>query len=261
MRRLRALVSHYWFRSLHRRIALVWICMIAVLLAAQSATVLWLIERSRQLNDLERAERLSVSRSVATQLADSITNLPSLDLDAFVKDAVVRLKLRRYEMNLFVVMADGRVVGSPLLNVVMTVTTQLQAESVVPRVWEVGTYSAVSILVRGKPVGVVGITPFSTLQRFGWQIAAAGLILIAIGSILGAVLIGRPIRSRVLGLKEAASRLGQGDLSARASLEGVDEITELAESFNAMADDLSRHELALQTSDRLKAPAHCGRVT
>jgi signal transduction histidine kinase len=68
-------------------------------------------------------------------------------------------------------------------------------------------------------------------------------VLIAGGAaLLAALLLSRRILGPIEALTEAARRMGQGDLSRRVEVEGKDEIGELAQAFNAMADSLARVE-------------------
>jgi len=91
-----------------------------------------------------------------------------------------------------------------------------------------------------------------------WQLAAvAGLVLAAVG--IGSALLARSI-SRPLGtLSGAATRLGAGDLDARAALDQNDELGEVGRAFDGMADRvvaLLRAEKALLAgvSHELRTP-------
>ena len=58
-------------------------------------------------------------------------------------------------------------------------------------------------------------------------------------SLVFAVLIGRSLTRPILGVRDAAARLGAGDLDVRAEVQGHDELAELAQGFNDMAQSLS----------------------
>jgi signal transduction histidine kinase len=67
--------------------------------------------------------------------------------------------------------------------------------------------------------------------------------LIAGGAaVLAAFLLSRRILGPVEALTEAARRMGQGDLSRRVEVRSRDEIGDLAQAFNGMADSLARVE-------------------
>jgi two-component system sensor histidine kinase BaeS len=61
-----------------------------------------------------------------------------------------------------------------------------------------------------------------------------------------------PARRRLAALEHAAQRLGEGDLSARASPAGGDEIARVAAAFNRMAGELETRDAALRTADALR---------
>ncbi|MCB9556617.1 MAG: HAMP domain-containing protein [Deltaproteobacteria bacterium] len=65
------------------------------------------------------------------------------------------------------------------------------------------------------------------------------------------VLLSRRISKRISTLRVGAQQLSRGDLHARISIEGNDEYSELATTFNQMATDLDEHQQRLLTSQRL----------
>lgn len=78
--------------------------------------------------------------------------------------------------------------------------------------------------------------PLST----GPVLAAAGLV--AALAIAGSLLISRRVLRPVRALTGASRRLGEGDLTERVPVAGRDELADLAQSFNRMADSLQRGE-------------------
>jgi signal transduction histidine kinase len=80
------------------------------------------------------------------------------------------------------------------------------------------------------------------------------LIMVALGcTVLAALFIARDIGQPLRVLARAAFRFGKGDLSARAALEGRDEIAELGATFNTMAASTAEREAKLKEVDRLKS--------
>jgi signal transduction histidine kinase len=79
---------------------------------------------------------------------------------------------------------------------------------------------------------------FNSIGRFFlW----GGLIAVVVALILTFVL-SRRILSPVKALTSAAKKLGKGDFSQRVAVDDQGEVGELAESFNAMADNLEHNE-------------------
>ena len=71
-------------------------------------------------------------------------------------------------------------------------------------------------------------------------------------AIVVAMVLFYPARRRLRALEQAAHRLGEGDLSARAPQRGGDEIARVAGAFNRMAGELETRDAALRTSDALR---------
>lgn len=82
----------------------------------------------------------------------------------------------------------------------------------------------------------------AVLACFALAIAAAA----AVG-----VYLMRSISRPVAALRAGAAKIGAGDLSARVSLKGNDELAELAGAFDQMASDLGRHQSQLLDAHRL----------
>lgn len=84
----------------------------------------------------------------------------------------------------------------------------------------------------------------------------------ALAFALGAILVGRPVRSLV----QQARRIGEGDLSARLSLSQRDEMSDLAREMNSMCERLAqaRERLESETAARVAAVEqlrHADRLT
>jgi signal transduction histidine kinase len=114
------------------------------------------------------------------------------------------------------------------------------------------------ILADGMLAGIVIVPPqrpqpFATaLRAYGTTLAVwSGGLLIA-GAGAAALLIFGPVRRRLSLLEDAATRIGAGDVTARAPEHGGDEVAALAASFNRMASDLQARATALAASDQAR---------
>jgi signal transduction histidine kinase len=67
----------------------------------------------------------------------------------------------------------------------------------------------------------------------------AGLVTLLAAGVI-AVLVAAAVTRRIRRLRDTAEDIAEGDLDARAEVAGNDEITELAESFNTMAERVQR---------------------
>jgi signal transduction histidine kinase len=101
----------------------------------------------------------------------------------------------------------------------------------------------------------VGV-PSSILYARAWrQISVYALLslLIALCTVVAALLIARSIGRPVRLLSLAAQQFGEGDFAARAPSAGEDEMSRLGMSFNAMAQQLEKREARLAELDTLKS--------
>jgi two-component system, OmpR family, sensor kinase len=123
--------------------------------------------------------------------------------------------------------------------------------------------TAVPILHDGRPAGAVRVTQsiaavHSAVRRAQFVVVLIGLIVLALGLAAGAVIaaqVGRPIGR----LEQVARRVAQGDLSARAEIEGSREQRSLARSFNEMTGRIERllraqRDFVADASHQLRTP-------
>ena len=123
--------------------------------------------------------------------------------------------------------------------------------------------TAVPIVHDGRVIGAVRVTQSVASVQSAIRDAELGLVLIAVivlmlGLTAGAVIAGQ-IAGPVQRLQRVASRVAQGDLSARAVLEGSREQRSLANSFNEMTHRISRllaaqREFVADASHQLRTP-------
>jgi signal transduction histidine kinase len=123
--------------------------------------------------------------------------------------------------------------------------------------------TAVPIIRNGRPVGAARVTQsvsaiHSAVRRAEFMLAVIALIVLALGLAAGRVIadhIVRPIQR----LEAVARRVAQGDLSARAVVEGSREQRSLALSFNDMTARIERllaaqQQFVADASHQLRTP-------
>lgn len=104
--------------------------------------------------------------------------------------------------------------------------------------------TAVPIIRDARPVGAVRVTQSvealeAAVRRAGLGVGLIGLVVLGLGLSAGALIaaqVARPLRR----LDEVARRVAQGDLRARAEVEGSREQRSLAHSFNEMTERIAR---------------------
>lgn len=123
--------------------------------------------------------------------------------------------------------------------------------------------TALPVLARGRPEGAVRVTQSveavtrATRSSIVGLIAIGGVVLL-LGLAAGA-LIARQIAGPLRRLDTAAERVSEGDLSARATVEGSKEQRSLATTFNQMTARLERlvagqREFVADASHQLRTP-------
>jgi signal transduction histidine kinase len=123
--------------------------------------------------------------------------------------------------------------------------------------------TAVPIIHDGHTVGAVRVTQsvaavHQAVRHVELELALTAVVVLAIGLLAGGVLaaqIGRPIGR----LEAVARQVAQGDLSARARIEGSVEQRSLSQSFNDMTDRIVRlldaqREFVADASHQLRTP-------
>ncbi len=107
-----------------------------------------------------------------------------------------------------------------------------------------------------------GVLVLGPLYLFNWMpirlIIVSGIVAILEIS-LGAYLLVRPLERRIRRMELAVRKLRSGDLAARADVDGMDEVGQLARVFNSMAEHTQRligaqREMLRAVSHELRTP-------
>lgn len=101
-----------------------------------------------------------------------------------------------------------------------------------------------------EPLGYVELSANQDFSAAALATTRQAFLLAGAGATLLAVIVGLVMSQRLTkplhSLQEASSKMGSGDLSARAPVQGRDEIADLAAQFNQMAEQLQRSFTQLQ---------------
>ncbi len=239
-----------WYRSLYGRVALGYAVLLPLLLAAQAAAVVILANQRDQTNGTERLERSQVARHLALLVSERLQEHPGASLTELVAGLQPSARL-------FVVMKSGDVLGGrgpgpSTIDEYVTGLRALHEPDQFPAEWANSDFGSSPILLGARVVGLVGVTPRTMFARYGGTIVALGTALLFVGNLALALLVVKPIRARLRDLHRAAARLRDGDLNARVTPRGSDELAEVARVFNEMATQLVSRTNDLETSDRLR---------
>jgi signal transduction histidine kinase len=232
-----------WTKSLYRRIAAGFVLVIAGTLAAQGGIFLWLVNRS----GASQTQVLGAVRETSERLGAELARDAHLEMESFLASADVGAPL-------FAIMTDGRIFGKrPPESICNIVNRQFARSIEVPPSWELSSYLGVPIAVGGVNVGVMGIVPYTPFEQFALPMALVGVGVLVAGSTVAALLVGGPVGRRLGDLGSTARRIGSGDLTARASEEGADEVAAFARTLNAMAAQLEARAHQAQASDQARS--------
>jgi signal transduction histidine kinase len=119
----------------------------------------------------------------------------------------------------------------------------------VERVYGVARVGATDYIMT---VGVPSATLYGPARRQISQLAGFGLLAL-LCAVTAALLISRGIARPLDRLSLAARAFGEGNLAARAPVEGAPRLARLGADFNAMAEHIEERERRLNELDRLKS--------
>lgn len=238
-----------WHQGLYRRIALGSGVLITLVLLGQTAAFVWLF-RTMNSASSEDVHQWSVTwtSAIANDLSQRLEESADLDISQ-------RLAQLDVTHRVFVIFRDGRSVGPAPAGVVRVVASDfaiVPESGPMPASWERGPYSGSPLMVGGRVVGVIGLTPLSTFQRLWPLLAAAGIVVLLGAIVVFSFAMVGPVRARLIKLQAAAKKLGEGQFDTRVKIDGSDEVAQVAQAFNSMADELEKRTTALETSDRLR---------
>ena len=249
-----------WYRSLYWRIGLGLTAFLALMLLAQGVLFIWMADRIAGSMPARSPRRLAVL--VASDVAAALDRDPTLDLQTYVRD-----QYGHVFRPLVVVMHDGRTVTNHGTRMSRQLESWLRAQAgrLAARRRRMAEGGAISrrrnelapIVVDGNVVGAVAVPPgnppFTLLVReLGPTMGLIGVVVLISGGAVIALVVFGPARRRLRQLQSATERLAAGDRSARAPAGGGDEVSQLARSFNHMAEELGARAAALETVDRAR---------
>jgi signal transduction histidine kinase len=242
-----------WYRSLYFRIGFSFVLFAVSVIVAQSALFNYALSRGpyqiRPPNIL--------ATMIAADVSSALTQEPALDLKQYLTEGYARAQ------PIYVLMKGGDVTGNrpaPLSGSLRGVAEAALEGTGFRRLGEdLGTTPATvmaPIQVDGQLRGMVVLPPAPPpnpiLRDVGRLLTVQGTALLVVATVLAAAFIFAPARRRLKALQDATHRIGAGDLGVRASEAGGDEISDLAVTFNKMADDLATRDAALRAAAGLR---------
>jgi two-component system OmpR family sensor kinase len=247
--------AHRWHRSFYWRIGVAFVVFVFAVVVAQSVMFSYRIAQWDGPQPMGSPNR--IASSLAADLGTAVAASPDVALEGYLRGRFGPDRQRVY-----VVTRDGRIAGNTTL--ALPDDLRRSAEAVLrgselppsdPRTRTGGPVVTAPIQVRGELWGLVVLPsppPGGVMRDVGRLLSLPGTIVLCLATVVAALVIFGPARRRLAALEHAATRLGGGDLSARAPETGGDEIARVAQAFNRMAAELADRDTALRTSDRLR---------
>jgi two-component system OmpR family sensor kinase len=243
-----------WYRSFYWRIGITFVAFVVLILITQGLILSYVIPRTNA-QDPYRAPVLA--GEVAADVASILERGETGDLGAHLRSRYPPEEAGRL---VFVAFRGGTIFSSTTDDVPESIRLtamsafgdrRLQPADEVPSITTtpvlVDNEFAALVLVLLLPSPVSGIP--RELARF---LSLPSTLLLLVATVVVAVVVFNPARRRLSALEDAAHRLGEGDLGARARQSGGDEIARVAAAFNHMASELEARDAALRTSDALR---------
>ena len=249
-----------WYRSFYWRIGITFVVFVVVFLIVQGV----ILRRTPRQAPFDVFRPSVLAAEVAADVAQRLSLGQTADLSAYLKSQYPLPAADQFGWEVYVATRDkmfSNTGGGPLPGVVrLTALSAWGRRRLAPgdTVTPIATSPAV---VDGRFVGLVMVLvrapapqqPGIAIPREVAQLLSLrSTVLLMVAAVLVAVVLFYPVRRRLRALEQAAQRLGEGDLGARAPQKGGDEIARVAAAFNRMAGELEARDAALRTSDALR---------
>src|SRR3954470_3577988 len=247
-----------WYRSFYWRIGLTFVAFVVVVLITQGV----ILSRTPRLAPFDVFRGPVLAAEAAADVSEMLRRGQEADLSAHLKSRYPPADETQFGWTVFVALRDKifSSTGGPAPSIVALTglsafgqrrLTTADAVTPVPSAPVVvnGRFEGlVLVLVRPpRPSGGLGVP-----RQVAQLLSLPSTLLLMAASVVVALVIFYPARRRLRALEQAAQRVGEGDLGARAPQKGGDEIASVAAAFNRMAGDLEARDAALRTSDALR---------
>jgi signal transduction histidine kinase len=242
-----------WYRSFYWRIGVTFVAFVVVILLTQGLILTYTIS-SEDAQDQFRAPVLAAE--VAADVASVLARDRDADLGAHLRS---QYPLERAGRFVFVALRGGPLFSSTTEAVPESIRlTAMSALGERPLTFTdaVRPITTTPLLVDQEFAGVVLVLALPRAtgidHELGRLLSLPSTLLLLVATVIVAIVVFNPARRRLSALEQAAQRLAEGDLTARAPQAGGDEIARVAAEFNRMAGELETRDTALRTSDALR---------
>src|SRR5687768_1277256 len=242
-----------WYRSFYWRIGITFVAFVMVIFIIQGLILSFTISNEAQ----EQFRAPVLAAAVAADVAAVLGRDRGADLGAYLKSNYPPERAGRY---VFVALRGGPLFSNTTHEVPESIRrTAMSAFGERPLTFSDGVrpITTTPLLVDDRFVGLVLVLvlesrPIGVFRELARFLSLPSTLLLVVATVIVALVVFNPARRRLSALEDAAHRLGEGDLTARAPHSGGDEIARVAAAFNRMASELEARDAALRTSDALR---------
>jgi signal transduction histidine kinase len=250
--------------KLWKKISLLCSAILTVIVLACS--VLLLAQSRRSILETTYEQARSKQSNLASSFAEMASYYAAEDDPQNTQYALVRYCFSRFADSTAVLIENDSVIYS---DVSILPTDYLPLEQYEQQLYT-GEIDGRNILIAGSQAYVQSSvylvyvvmdisTVYNSIAQMAWRFALIGIVAIALGAGL-IMLVVRRATKPLLRLRESTTRIAAGEYEERASILSHDEMSELAEDFNAMAEAVQRHVEEL-TETALRQKLFIGGVT
>ena len=244
-----------WYRSFYWRIGITFVAFVVVFLIIQGV----ILRRTPRQPPFDVFRGPVLAAEVAAEVGDMLVRGQHTELSAHLKSRYPLPDADQVGWMVYVATRDKMFTstGGPLPGIVRLTALSAFGRRRLTSADGVTPIATAPVVVDGRFVGLVLVLvrpappsnfPFMVAQL----LSLPSTLVLTAAAVVVAMVIFYPARRRLRALEQAAQRLGEGDLSARAPQKGGDEIARVAAAFNRMAGELETRDAALRTSDALR---------
>jgi len=247
-----------WYRSFYWRIGITFVAFVVVVLITQGV----ILSRTPRVAPFDVFRPPVLAAEVAADVADVLRREPDADLNAHLQSRYPLADETQWGWSVFAALRKkiySNTTG-PVPSIVPLTALSAFGRRRLTTADGVTPVASAPVVVDGRFEGLVFVLvrpprPSAGLgvpRQVAQLLSLPSTILLMAASVVVALVIFYPARRRLRALEQAAQRVGEGDLGARAPQKGGDEIARVAAAFNRMAGELEARDAALRTSDALR---------